>query len=142
MAPPCGLGVVVACTHMSGFMTHLQHMSKRCLQQESGPLQRKKSHVQSAGKEHCYHYTHYDLGESKGDNFKILVNKHYHHSTHYDLSGTARGTISKFWLMLECQFVCEFELVYYQNFHGVPYRKYCVYHSIVLLTCEYSGSGH
>ena len=41
--------VVVVCgTHMSGFMTHLQHMSKRCLQHESGPLQRKKSHVQSA----------------------------------------------------------------------------------------------
>ena len=40
--------VVVAGAHMSGFMTHLQHMSKRCLQHESGPLHRKKSHVQSA----------------------------------------------------------------------------------------------
>jgi len=43
-----GSGVVVAGAHMSGFMTHLQHESKRCLQQTSDPLQRKKSHVQSA----------------------------------------------------------------------------------------------
>ena len=40
------VGVVVA--HMSWFLTHLQHMSKRCLQHAPEPVHRKKSQVQSA----------------------------------------------------------------------------------------------